>query len=271
MISRNLETVHSIQGQVPISVLRFMPRNFAAWLVWVNVWGCVSTSDAQERSEPWLAEAPPGLLSYRGPLPQTALASGPRARRLLSEVAEVRASLRTGSYSHRTRVDVRQGIYHWDCSSMMTWLLRRTAPSLVRQISRPRPVARDYARLITRATPRSRSLTQVHSIEDVEPGDLFAWERPRGFPSSNTGHAGVVVSHPIMIQTRPRVALLRIVDATSFGHQDDSRPEGSPGGIGEGVMAFLIDERGAATAYGWFGSASPAFIVTPVRFGRLGP
>ncbi len=193
------------------------------------------------------------------------------AERTMAVLAEIRASVVDTVYQHTTDVRASEGRYRWDCSGMAAWVLRRSAPGAMRGITRERPVARDFVRAIERApTGRSRGGWQrLASIAEVGPGDLFAWRRPRGFPSRNTGHVGFVVNAPIAIPALGNAYAVRIADATSLGHQDDSRRDDPDGGFGMGTIVFLTDAEGRGTHYGWFGTESEGYVVTPIVVGRV--
>src|SRR5215213_4356081 len=86
------------------------------------------------------------------------------------------------------------------CSGMAAWILRRAAPKALANLGSSRPVARDFVSAIERApTARERNGWQRLRVADVMPGDLFAWRRPRGMPSKNTGHVGFVVEKPLPV------------------------------------------------------------------------
>lgn len=193
------------------------------------------------------------------------------ARKVLELQASIRASLVHTAYEHRTKVRPREGIYVWDCSAMMGWFLRKVAPAARKSMDKGRPVARDYYRKIARSpTKRAKGGWQrLEHIEDVRPGDVFAWIRPPGFPSRNTGHTGFALAPAEPVPELPGAYTLRILDATSLPHQDDTRTRDGGGGIGEGTILFMVDENGRGTAYGWFGRHSRGVIETDIVFGRL--
>lgn len=193
------------------------------------------------------------------------------AAKILALRAEIIDSLTETTYQHRTVVRRQEGIYKWDCSGMGAWFLRKTAPVARRALDKGRPVARDFYRHIARApTRRARQgWRRLPHIEDVRPGDMFAWIRPPGFPSRNTGHMGFALEPARAVPGHPGAYTLRIFDATSLPHQDDSRRRGGGGGIGEGTILFLTDDDGRGTAYGWFGLDSRGVIETDIVFARL--
>ena len=191
------------------------------------------------------------------------------AKRILATLAAVRASLRETRYQHVTRVNARRGVYLWDCSGMAAWVLQRSAPRALAALGSARPVASDFYRTIAHAPlERARHGWQrLPGIAAARPGDVIAWLRPRGWNSSNTGHVAFVLERPFEIPGHPHAWALRIADATSFGHEADSRPEGT-GGYGEGTLLVLSDANGNAIAYGWYGTASDAVLMTSIVFGR---
>lgn len=193
------------------------------------------------------------------------------AARILALRQEVLDSLTETTYQHRTVIRRKEGVYKWDCSGMGAWFLRKAAPVARKALDKGRPVARDFYRHIARASTRRtrRGWRRLAHIEDVRPGDMFAWIRPPGFPSRNTGHMGFALEPPRPVPGRPGAYTLRIFDATSLPHQDDTRERGGGGGIGAGTILFLTDQSGRGTAYGWFGLDSRGVIETDIVFGRL--
>lgn len=191
--------------------------------------------------------------------------------KLLALKDEIQASLTHTAYEHRTRVRPKEGIYVWDCSAMAGWMLRKIAPRARKAMNKGRPVARDFYRQIKRSPAHKarNGWRRLAHIEDVRPGDMFAWERPPGFPSRNTGHVGFAIEPPRPVPHWPGAYTLRIVDATSLPHQDDTRTREDGGGIGEGTILFMTDGSGKGIGYGWFGARSRGVIVTDIGFARL--
>ncbi|MBL4683095.1 MAG: hypothetical protein JKY37_00785 [Nannocystaceae bacterium] len=193
------------------------------------------------------------------------------AAKILALRERITDSLTETKYQHRTVVRRDEGVYLWDCSGMVAWMLRRAAPAARKALDKGRPVARDFYRHIRR-TPTKRARNgwrRIDHIDDVRPGDVFAWQRPPNFKSKSTGHVGFAVESPQPVARWPGAYTLRILDATSLLHDDDTRPEGGEGGWGEGTILFMTDGHGHGTAYGWFGERSRGVIETEIVFGRL--
>ncbi len=213
-----------------------------------------------------------------GPLPSAPARTEPppaaptsAAGRVVAVVDQIRSTLVESRYQHATSVRAQDGVYLWDCSGMAAWILRRSAPQALLALGSSRPVARDFVAAIERApiTKPRGGWQRVPRISDVMPGDVFAWRRPRGLPSKNTGHVGIVVDRPLPVAGLPGGWAVRIADSTSSHHQDDSRNDDVDGGFGIGTLVFLTDDQGHATSYGWAGTRSEWYIVTPVVFGRV--
>ncbi|MBX7195736.1 MAG: CHAP domain-containing protein, partial [Sandaracinaceae bacterium] len=193
------------------------------------------------------------------------------AARIVEVLGDVQRDVRDTRYQHASVIRERDGVYLWDCSGMAAWVLRRAAPVAMRRITRPRPVARDFARAIEDAptTRPARGWQRIERLAEARPGDLFAWRRPRGFPSHNTGHVGFVMDRPLAVPGMRGAYAVRVADATSLAHQDDTRANDEDGGFGIGTLVFLTDESGHGTSYGWFGTASEGYVVTPIVIGRV--
>lgn len=195
-----------------------------------------------------------------------------RATHKLLELAQTIDRTRTDVvYSHGTRVRQKEGVYHFDCSGMLNWMLKRVSKRALETLDRERPVAATYVRTILAApTSRGRDGWQnVADIEDVEPGDLFAWKRPSNWPrGGNTGHAGIVVAKPAKLAHIEGAYLVRVIDSTRYKHQDDSRAPDETG-FGMGTILFMTDGDRRPIGYAWAGARSSGFYRTDVAFGRI--
>ncbi len=196
-----------------------------------------------------------------------------RGRAIVAHLASIEASSQSSRYAHLTDVDPARGRYHWDCSGMVGWILRRHAPAAFESLHRERPVAADYARVIGRASPDARrGFRRIAAIEDVRAGDVFAWRAPPSLRrAGSTGHVGFVLGAPRRIASSGSVWAVPIADSTTLPHELDSRLVrlDRDGGLGTGTMTFVADPSGAVTHYGWMGALSPVYVETEVVFGRL--
>lgn len=236
-----------------------------------------SVASADNRVRPWPAEwpidLPPVEVLPPNPPPGPPLPSGTRgAARVVDVIHGIQANLRTTRYQHHLSVRERAGQYYWDCSLMAQWVLARSAPRSVEHMrSLQRPLAEHFVRAIERAPTNGyrRGWQRLTHIEQVRAGDVFAWRRPDGFPSNNTGHVGFAMEAPRPVPGMPNAYALRVADATRSLHQDDTRPWPGEGGFGIGTLVFLTDGQGHGTHYGWGGTYSSGYVITPILFGRV--
>lgn len=191
-----------------------------------------------------------------------------RGGAVLLHLLAIREGTRSSRYAHATDVRPSEGRYHWDCSGMVGWLLRRHAPAAFAALGRGRPVAADFARTIAR---EGRGWERIRRIEELRAGDVFAWRSPPELRTSGaTGHVGIVLAAPRRATALGEVWEVRIADSTTLPHDRDSRAASGDvdGGLGTGVMTFVASD-GGASHYGWHGPLSPIYVRTDVVFGRL--
>jgi hypothetical protein len=196
----------------------------------------------------------------------------PAAARVLRILDRVDRRLSDTRYQHQTVVAEWRGLYAWDCSGMVTWVLERAARGARKRILSDRPVARDYYEIITNSSTRApyKGWTRVRDIDALRPGDVFAWKRPRTWPRDDeTGHVGFVLERPRPAPGHHRAYLLRIADATSVPHQHDTRDTEGSGGFGRGTLLVTVDAAGQPLAYGWYGTESRGVVPAPMAFGRV--
>jgi len=131
-----------------------------------------------------------------------------------------------------------------------------------------RPLAADFQRRIgsVGASKERGGWRRVVRVQDAAPGDVIAWVKPKIIESKNTGHVAFVVLPPTPVNGYSDAFLVRVVDATSLLHADDTRRDGS--GFGVGTILLVVDpETGSPRAYGWVGLEWRAF-ETAIAIGR---
>jgi hypothetical protein len=191
--------------------------------------------------------------------------------RVIATIDKIRATLQQSRYQHSRKVRARDGVYHWDCSGMVDWVIEQAAPRTARQLPSRRLLARDFANAIEAAPEDGdrKGWRRIARIGDVMPGDVFAWRRPRGMPSRHTGHTGIVLDRPVPVPGLANGWAIRIADASGFSHQADTRDDDPDGGFGIGTITVLVDDDGRPTHYGWSGTRTDWYVTTPVFFGRV--
>jgi hypothetical protein len=193
-----------------------------------------------------------------------------QATPVMRTLGGIRQSLKFSEYSHSQRVDEKHGIYIFDCSSLAHWALKRATPVAASSIAAGlagRPLAADYQRRIARvkAGAERGGWQRVGKVQDARPGDVVAWLKPKIIQSANTGHVAFVALPPERAPGYADAYLVRIVDASSLLHADDTRTYGS--GFGLGTILLVSDDAGAPRAYSWVGLQWRAF-ETEIAIGR---
>jgi hypothetical protein len=190
---------------------------------------------------------------------------------VMKKLGAISAGLTESEYQHGLHVNEQRGIYRFDCSGMVQWVLRRTAPRAAWTVAQglsQRPLARDFQRRIARApVDRERGgWRRIARVDELRPGDVVAWIKPEVIDSPNTGHVAFVLLPPVLAPGYENAHLVRIADSTRLLHDDDTR--NGRDGFGFGTILLVSDpETGVATAYGWAGLRWRAF-ETRIALGR---
>jgi hypothetical protein len=263
-----------------------LARRFGRVLVWATVGGSCARPEAEPRvAGPTVDEAvehetrrvdPP-----HEPTPSDDVASSNvplndadidwEAHPIMKTLGRISETMTHTEYLRAPpRVDEQRGVYAFDCSGMVEWVLRKATPSAGRYCTEGlghRPLASDfYRRIAGLPAAEHRGWRRVPRVEEAEPGDVIAWIKPRIVPSPNTGHVAFIVRKPVRVPSRDDAFLVRVADSTSLLHEDDTRV--GRHGFGLGTILVLIDPvTGAPTGYGWVGLRAWTF-ETPIAIGR---
>jgi hypothetical protein len=193
------------------------------------------------------------------------------ANPVMKRLGAMSTSLTESAYQNATQVNEKRGVYRFDCSGMVQWVLARAAPraAWTTAYGLPRrPLARDFQRRIARA-PAERERggwRRLPRVADLRPGDVVAWLKPAEIDSPNTGHVAFVLLPPVLAPGYDNAYLVRIADSTRLLHDDDTRF--GRNGFGFGTILLVSDpESGAPVAYGWAALRWRAF-ETAIALGR---
>jgi len=227
-----------------------------------------SAQDSPSSTADGGASAPPPRLEIERlsgmDLPASALESPDARIRVLAVIAAIERSLHSSIYQHGVQIDEEEGLYRFDCSQMVSWILRRATRLAYAQAH---GLAGNIFHGIDQIPPDhpTRGLRHVARIADLLPGDVIAWRTPPGLPSRVSGHVVIAAGPPVAFR---RGYLVRVVDSTSYPHGEDSRAGGS--GFGYGTMYFETDPAtGEGIGYGWTGRYSERYVLrTRIAVGR---
>ncbi len=193
---------------------------------------------------------------------------------MIATLEQMESRVVTTQFRHVTEVNEELGIYDFDSSGLVGWVLQRAAPVAFAAIGRDRPVAEDFARVIHDAPTDADAggWRRLAHPSALRPGDVIAWSTaPDHRHDGLTGHAAIVVGMPVRVPGMDEAWSVRVADATNEFHQWDSRLMAFDldGGVGRGSLALAVAEDGHAYAYGWQGPWSPVFLREDVELGRV--
>lgn len=191
---------------------------------------------------------------------------------LMKGLGRLRSKMTSSAYVHGIDVDVRSGYYAFDCSGMVEWVLRDSAPVAYSGLRRGlayRPLARDFVNFIgTVTTERKRTgWVRVARVADALPGDVIAWLKPKFIKSENTGHVAIIVQPPRLRSPYDTAYVLRVADSSRLRHEDDTR--GGRGGFGFGtILVETNPATGSPTGFSFAGSFAEHAFGTKIVIGR---
>ncbi|HEY3497731.1 MAG TPA: hypothetical protein VGK73_23700, partial [Polyangiaceae bacterium] len=163
---------------------------------------------------------------------------------VMKKLGAISASLTESEYQYGLSVNEKRGIYRFDCSGMVHWVLRKSAPRAAWTAAHglpQRPLARDFQRRLARA-PLDRERggwRRLARVDELRPGDVVAWLKPVEIESPNTGHVAFVLLPPVLAPGYENAYLVRIADSTRLHHDEDTRV--GRNGFGFGTILLVSD------------------------------
>jgi hypothetical protein len=196
---------------------------------------------------------------------------------LLSQAEYILSIKKESRYQHTTHVNETSGIYDFDCSGFIDYVLQQISPAslavikyLPNRLNRPR--AQDYYYHFAKlgSGDDGNGWYGILRPLDLVPGDLIAWLRSPSSDSDDTGHVMMVRSNPIADPNQPNEILVPIIDSTRSPHALDSRANGVTG-IGTGTISIVMNATEGAVGFRWRDGESKVIGYTKISFGQLGP
>lgn len=152
------------------------------------------------------------------------------------------------NYQHKTEIDEQAGVWKCDCSGLIGHILRRNFPEAYLHVDGPslpgriRPLSANYCETFLAAgQKKNHPWKPITRVQDLRPGDIFAWKKTKIIKGKSTGHTFMIASIPKLEENG--LYSVRVVDSTGALHDNDTRPEGTDG-VGTGDMWLSADEEG---------------------------
>jgi hypothetical protein len=196
---------------------------------------------------------------------------------LLDAAEHVLSSAKSSRYQYVTYVDEVNGVYEFDCSGFVDYILQKTFPDAFAAVEYHsnrlnRPYHEDYYRLFAKLRTDD-NVAGWHSVartSELLPGDVIAWLGPANRNRIVPGHVMVVRSNPTPVPNVSNETLFAIIDSTEFPHALDSRANGATG-IGTGTISLVMNRTGSPIGYRWRDGQSVRTDYTRIAIGELGP
>jgi hypothetical protein len=172
---------------------------------------------------------------------------------ILTEARHILSVAKESHYHHTTHVDEDAGVYDFDCSGLLCFILKQDAPEHLKAVPaaphHARPLALQFYDFFTAAGEKgNRGWRQITRVKDALPGDVLAWRKAEQIPGKDTGHVMIVDEAPV--EDGSNTYRIVVIDSTESPHGNDTRKDGASG-IGRGTMWFVADSDGKPVAYHW--------------------
>jgi len=181
-------------------------------------------------------------------------AVNPSAR--FAEIVEaLLADMTATEYQHKTEIDEEAGVLKCDCSGLIGHVLRNHFPEAYLHVdgsSRPdrvRPLAANFCETFIAANEKEGKGSPwkpITKIEDLRPGDIFAWKKRKIVKGESTGHVLMIAGLPK--REEGGLFRFRVIDSTRSPHANDTRTPKSLG-VGAGEMWLSADDDGRLNGF----------------------
>lgn len=190
----------------------------------------------------------------------------PLNHQVLEESQRIFANTQKTCYQHNAYIDESQGVYELDCSQLVEFIIKKVQPNALVSI----PIVTKMNRLQSAGLYEAILYDSTHwkvisNLMDAQPGDIIAWRNKEIQPNRNTGHIVIVTEPPVPLDNN--IISVRILDATSSRHDNDTRPP-KTNGVGQGTIRFQVDSSGSPSGLYWSSRQSePKYKA--IAIGRL--
>lgn len=160
------------------------------------------------------------------------------------------AKMTASRYQHKTEIDEKSGVWNCDCSGLIGHILRRHFPEAYLRVDGPtftnriRPLAANFCETFIESGQnkhKASSWKQITKINNLLPGDIFAWKSLKIVKGKSTGHVLMIAGTPKL--DKNGLYRVRIIDSTTRLHANDSRTKNTPG-AGSGDIWLSADKNG---------------------------
>jgi hypothetical protein len=196
---------------------------------------------------------------------------------IASKAESIVGDLLQTDYQHAEHIDLSARVYDCDCNGFVGFVLETVAPLHYQMIppepTQPRPRAFKYYEFFASLAPGSaEGWRRIDVLADTRRGDIIAWRLPLIESDQNTGHVLFVAETPTV--NASGIFSVTVYDSAAKPHFNDTRGNGPgqfPNGVGKGIIKFMVDGAGRATAFLFAPPDTAAFTYLQIAIGRAEP
>jgi len=208
------------------------------------------------------------LILTAHPVKATETAPEPPQHLTLARQLQANVAPNQNSYRHSEQISVPQDgptkgyTMFADCSGLIIALLDRAASSTRSLMSTPSMRKRPFAEDFVRSIQGSQGFQKITSIENIQPGDLIAWEFTSDLDkkaAKDTGHVMLIDTKPVKVENRApfvhettQYELFVIDSSTMYHDPQDTRVQADGSkikGIGRGKLRLYLTQEGEIVGF----------------------
>ena len=193
---------------------------------------------------------------------------------LLNEAEHILSTVKSSNYRHAAHVDENRGVYDFDCSGFVNYVLQQTLPddlAAIKFLANPfgRARAQDYYYYFAGLGSGNvgGGWRGIARPSDLLPGSVIAWLKSPNSDSDDTGHIMIVRTNPVADLKHSNEILVAVIDSTRSPHAQDSRVNGTTG-IGTGIISLVVNTTGNAIGFRWRDGESKVTEYTKITFAQ---
>ena len=166
---------------------------------------------------------------------------------MIEEATKILSNKRISAYDYKKSIDEKEGIYIFDCSTFISFVLKKSSPEALNALHvdehHTHARAKNFYEFLARLDEgeRVQGWMGIKRIQNVQAGDIIAWKYDPKLKKRDTGHVIMVYEKPVLEEKG--LWRVRVLDSTKGKHAQDSRGE-NENGLGLGVMWFRVNQEG---------------------------
>lgn len=166
---------------------------------------------------------------------------------MIEEANKILSNKRISAYNYKKSIDEKEGIYIFDCSTFVSFVLQKSSPEALHALrvdeNHTHARAKNFYEFLSTLAEgeRAQGWMGVRQMQNVQVGDVIAWKYDPKLKKRDTGHVVIVYEKPVLEEVG--LWRVRVLDSTKGRHAQDTRGE-NENGLGLGIMWFRVNQEG---------------------------